>query len=227
MKIFPTFQELINHMLIAVIFILSLLIGLWYYMIQMPNVSFQGSASPLNPIEKELLENLKSHITHLAKEPQGRNIFIANTLSPSMFYIIEQFRSYGYQTALQEYEVDGKTFANIEVELLGQDKPEEILLIGAHYDSISGSPGANDNASGVAGTLEIARLFHGQSLSRTLRLVTFVNEEPPFFQTEAMGSLVYANRAAAKNEKIVGMITLETIGYFSEEPGSQQYPPPF
>ena len=162
MKIFPTFQEFLNHMLITVIFMIILLVSLWYYMIQMPNVS---PASPLNSIEKELLENLKSHITHLATEPQGRNSFITNTLSPSMCYIIEQFRSYGYQAALQEYEVDSKTFANIEVELLGQDKPEEILLIGAHYDSISGSPGANDNASGVAGTLEIARLLHGQPLS--------------------------------------------------------------
>lgn len=216
MKIFPTFQEFINHMLIGITITIFLLGGLWFYMIQMPNVSFQGKAPPLNPIERELFNNLKSHVAFLA----------SYQLAPSKNYIIEQLRSYGYQVSLQEYQALDETYANIEVELLGKDKPEEIIIVGAHYDSIVELPGANDNASGVAGILEMARLLYGHALSRTVRFVAFVNEEPPFFKTESMGSLVYANRSASKAEKIVGMIALETIGYFRDEPGSQQYPSP-
>jgi hypothetical protein len=245
MKIFPTFQEFINDILIATALILLLTGGLWLYMIQMPNVSFQGKPPPLTPVERKIFNNLESHVAFLAGgDVQGRNHYQDNSLAPSKNYIIKQFRSYGYQVSLQEYQpfteiyshIDAQltesknldeTYVNIEVEILGKNKPEEIIIIGAHYDSIVGSPGANDNASGVAGVLEIARLFYGQTLSRTIRFVAFVNEEPPFFQTKAMGSLVYANRSALKKEKIVGMITLETIGYFSDEPGSQQYPPPF
>jgi hypothetical protein len=220
MKIFPTFQELINNMLIAITIIIVLLGGVWLYMIQMPNVSFQGKAPPLNPVERKLFNNLKSHVALLATDLRHHL-----NLEPSKNHIIEQFRSYGYQVSLQEYQLLDKTYANIEVELLGKDKPEEIIIIGAHYDAVAGSPGANDNASGVAGILEIARLLSGQALSRTIRIVAFVNEEPPFFQTEAMGSLVYANRSAERGENIVGVIVLETIGYFRDEPGSQHYPP--
>jgi len=222
MKIFPSIQEFIKDMLIAVAFTLILVGGLWFYMIQMPNVSFQGKAPPLNPDEREVLDNLKTHIAFLANDLGGRNQ--DNSLTTSKNHIIELFRSYGYQVSLQKYQVLDQTYTNIEVELRGQKKPEEIIIIGAHYDSVVGSPGANDNGSGVAGTLEIARRLSGQALSRTIRFVAFVNEEPPFFKTEAMGSLVYANRSAEKGEKIVGMMTLETIGYFREEPGSQHYP---
>jgi hypothetical protein len=245
MKNFPTFKEFINDMLIIITVILVLLGGLWFYMIRMPNVSFQGEPPPLNPVERELFDNLKSHVAFLASDLRGRNQNDNNSLAPSKNYIIDQFRAYGYQVSLQEYQAFvemyshlgakllaqyknlDETYANIEVELLGKDKPEEIIIVGAHYDSVAGSPGANDNASGVAGVLEIARLLHEQKLSRTVRFVTFVNEEPPFFQTEAMGSFVYAKRSATKAENIVGMIALETIGYFRDEPGSQQYPPPF
>ncbi|OQY44072.1 MAG: hypothetical protein B6247_30735 [Candidatus Parabeggiatoa sp. nov. 2] len=245
MKIFPTFKEFINDMLIIITVILVLLGGLWFYMIRMPNVAFQGEPPPLNPVERELFDNLKSHVAFLASDLRGRNQNDNNSLTPSKNYIIDQFRAYGYQVSLQEYQAFvemyshlgakllaqyknlDETYANIEVELLGKDKPEEIIIVGAHYDSVAGSPGANDNASGVAGVLEIARLLHEQKLSRTVRFVAFVNEEPPFFQTEAMGSFVYAKRSATKAENIVGMIALETIGYFRDEPGSQQYPPPF
>jgi Zn-dependent M28 family amino/carboxypeptidase len=96
--------------------------------------------------------------------------------------------------------------------------------VGAHYDSVVGSPGANDNASGVAGLLALARRFAGKPRGQTLRFVAFVNEEPPYFQTEEMGSLVYAKRCQARGDNISAMVSLETIGYFSDAPGSQKYP---
>ena len=94
------------------------------------------------------------------------------------------------------------------------------------YDSFVGSPGANDNVSGVAALLEIARLLAAKNLSRTVRFVAFVNEEPPFFQTDNMGSCVYASRSRRHGEQIVAMISLETMGYYSDAAGSRHYPFP-
>ena len=102
----------------------------------------------------------------------------------------------------------------------------QIVVVGGHYDSVAGCPGANDNGTGVAATLALAQAFASRKLSRTLRFVAFVNEEPPYFQTEQMGSLVYARACRARGEKIVAMLSLETIGYYRDEPGSQQYPFP-
>jgi len=100
------------------------------------------------------------------------------------------------------------------------------VIVGAHYDAVHGCPAANDNGSGVAGTLELARRFAALKPNRTIRFVFFANEEPPYFQTEQMGSLVYARACRARNENIVAMFSLETIGYFDDTPGSQQYPAP-
>jgi Zn-dependent M28 family amino/carboxypeptidase len=116
---------------------------------------------------------------------------------------------------------------NIEVEITGTQSPQEFIIVGAHYDSVSGSPGANDNASGVAALLELARKLKWQRPEKTIRFVAFVNEEPPYFQTEEMGSRVYARRSRERAENISAMISLETIGYFSEAKNSQVYPFPF
>jgi Zn-dependent M28 family amino/carboxypeptidase len=122
--------------------------------------------------------------------------------------------------------VKGRVCENIEVEVRGTDRPDHILVIGAHYDSVEGSPGANDNGTGVAAMMALARVFVQTPSKRTVRFVAFVNEEPPFFQTDDMGSRVYAKRSRQRGESIDLMISLETIGYFSDTPGSQSYVPP-
>jgi Zn-dependent M28 family amino/carboxypeptidase len=122
------------------------------------------------------------------------------------------------------YELHGQACHNIEVEIPGT-RPD-VVLIGAHYDSVFGSPGANDNGSGVAALLALARRFAGKSPQHTLRFVAFVNEEPPFFLSGEMGSFVYASRCKARGDQISTMISLETIGYFSDAPHSQTYPAP-
>ena len=132
----------------------------------------------------------------------------------------------GYQVQQQEYTVDNQTYYNLEVEIPGTDRANEIVIVGGHYDSVYGSPGANDNGTGAVATLELARLFAGKQPSRTLRFVEFVNEEPPFFWTENMGSLVYAKRCKERKEKVVAMLSLETMGYYSDKIGSQNYPAP-
>ena len=129
-------------------------------------------------------------------------------------------RSHHYHVAAQAAE-------NLEAEVRGTKHPDEILLIGAHYDSVQGSPGANDNATGVAAMMALARKFRREQPERTVRFVAFPNEEPPFFQTSQMGSLVYAERSRKRNERIILMLSLETLGYHSDAPGSQRYPFPF
>jgi hypothetical protein len=192
----------------------------------MPGSSHSGPLQPLSSEEREVCNNIKQHISVLAGNIGERNIWKYDNLKASASYIEKAITEMGYEVKKQEYMVMGKQVENLEWELTSERHPEEIILVGAHYDSVSGSPGANDNASGVAALLEIARLLKTETLSRTIRFVTFVNEEPPFFQTGKMGSRIYASRARQNGEKIVAMFSLETIGYYSHEKGSQNYPFP-
>jgi Zn-dependent M28 family amino/carboxypeptidase len=150
-----------------------------------------------------------------------------DSLQRTAAYIDEEFSRAGYVPRRQVFEVEGRRVANIEVERRGSRRPERVLVIGAHYDSVADSPGANDNASGVAVILELARLNATSAPPVTVRFVAFVNEEPPYFMTAEMGSWRYAADAAARGDNIVAMISLETIGYYSDEAGSQRYPFPF
>ncbi|MGA1869730.1 MAG: M28 family peptidase [bacterium] len=173
-----------------------------------------------------ICRNLEEHIVKLAGEFGERNIWKYSELEEAARYIESVLKERGYMVREQQFNVKNKSVCNIEAEIAGISKPEEIVLIGAHYDSIAGSPGANDNASGVAALLEIARLFIKEKPLRTVRFVAFVNEEPPFFKTKNMGSWIYASRSRQNKEKIVAMFSLETIGYYSDTPGSQNYPFP-
>jgi Zn-dependent M28 family amino/carboxypeptidase len=155
-----------------------------------------------------------------------RNVWQFGALRRASAYITDQFASFGYVPAVQTYDVHNVPVDNIEAVLSGTGDPGDIIVVGAHYDSVTDCPGANDNATGVAATLELARRFARAPRPKTIRFVAFVNEEPPFFQTPQMGSVVYANAAKGRGEHIVAMLSLETIGYYSDAPGSQQYPPP-
>ena len=216
---FFLFLRLVVFFLIALCFLI--------YTVHMPNTSYSGPFKPLSESELLLKDNLKKHLYLLAEKIGERNIWHYNELNASADYIENTLAELGYDVSKQEYKIENKALKNIEAELVGSSKPEEIIIVGAHYDSVIGSPGANDNASGVAAVLEIARLLSKEKLPRTLRMVAFVNEEPPFFQTEKMGSRIYAARSRKRGEKVVAMFSLETIGYYSDEPGSQHYPFPF
>jgi len=127
----------------------------------------------------------------------------------------------------ERFEVGGQPVVNLIVERRGSVRPGEIVVVGAHYDSAAGTPGANDNGTGVALLLEMARALKDAPLPRTIRYAAFVNEEPPYYFSENMGSRVHARGARSRGENIVGMISLETIGYYSAAPGTQRYPFPF
>jgi len=173
-----------------------------------------------------LRDRLRAHVSVLAGDIGERNVWRSRALEASARHVERVLGDLGYPVTVQEFDVQGVTVKNLEAERKGNSVPEEVVVVGAHYDSIIGSPGANDNASGVAGVLEMARLLADQPLPRTVRFVAFVNEEPPFFQTDDMGSRVYASRARRRGERIVAMLSIETIGYYSEEAGSQHYPFP-
>ncbi|MZH40930.1 MAG: M28 family peptidase [Nitrospinae bacterium] len=201
------------------------------------NESFSEGFKELNNEEITSLQNLKKHIMLLAGTLGQRNMYFPKQLESAAAYIDKNFRAQGHKVGSHEYTVQrgwrpfpsqftGKVVSNIEAEIPGEVYRDEIILVGAHYDSVVGSPGANDNATGVAGLLEIGRLLSGRKLKRTIRLVAFVNEESPFFATKNMGSYVYAQRCSERQENIRAMISLETLGYYSNVKGSQTYPFP-
>ena len=155
-----------------------------------------------------------------------RNLWRCDALDRAARYISAQFEGAGYTPAKQQFEVAKIPVSNVEAVLAGADRAAEIVVVGAHYDTVAGCPGANDNGTGVAAVLELAQRFSGRPQPRTIRFVAFVNEEPPFFKTPHMGSVVYANAAKARGDRVTAMLSLETMGYYSDEKGSQQYPAP-
>lgn len=187
--------------------------------------STEPSSSPVTPEQQALARSLERHVVALATEIGGRDIEHFEALEQAASYIEQRWRAQGYEVASQPYTVEAVSVRNLEVERRGTEHPEQIVVVGAHYDSCAANPGANDNGSGVAAMLELSRAFAEVSTARTLRFVAFVNEEPPYFHTDAMGSLVYARRSKQRGEDIVGMLSLETMGYYTSAPDSQHYPP--
>lgn len=152
-----------------------------------------------------LADRLRSHVQTLAAGERNQD------LETPARYIEAQL---GGGARRQEYRSAGRTVSNIE---LGQGA----IVVGAHYDTVPGSPGADDNASGVAALIELSRVL---SLER-IRFVAFANEELPYSHGDEMGSFVYARRARERGERIAAMFSLEMLGCYSDAPGSQRYPP--
>ena len=170
---------------------------------------------------------LMQHVRTLGGTIGERNLDRPVALRAAADYIRQEWRQQGFEVTEERFEILGQPCANLVVEDTGSKQPGAIVLVGAHYDSVIGSPGANDNATGVAILLEMSRALRQENLARTVRFAAFVNEEPPYFLTEAMGSREHARRARRRGEDIQAMLSLETLGYYSDAPGSQRYPPPF
>ena len=202
------------------------LLLLWGLVVRMPGRSHTGPLPALSGEEEATRRRLEAHVAALAGRIGERNYRRPAALDAAAAYVEDAFGALGHEVRSQPFAVDGQRFRNLEVTLPGRERPDEVVVVGGHYDSAVGTPGADDNATGTAGVLELARVLRGVPLARTVRLVAFVNEEPPFFLTEHMGSRVYARAARARGDRIVAMLSLETIGHYSSTPGSQQYPPP-
>ena len=169
---------------------------------------------------------LRAHVDMLAGSIGERHVWRCAALERAAAYISAELTASGYAPRRQTFEVAKVPVSNVEAILEGTGRGGDAIVLGAHYDTVTGCPGANDNGSGVAALLEMARQFAGRPQPQTIRFVAFVNEEPPFFRTELMGSAIYANAAKARGDRVNGMLALETMGYYSDQPGSQQYPAP-
>lgn len=192
----------------------------------MPGQSHQGALPAPTPEEQQVASELRRHVQRLAGDIGERHARRPEALEGAARAITDELRTYGYVVEEQPFEAGGVTVRNLTAELRGSNGvgPSSILVVGAHYDTARGTPGANDNASGVAATLVLAKRLVGKPSGKTVRFVFWTNEEPPFFMTDLMGSVVDARRCRARGEAIAGVLSLETLGYYVDAPGTQHYP---
>jgi len=200
------------------------------YALVFPLQPHQLPTSPLTTSEEKLAERLRSDVEAIASVPH--NVAHYEELENSAATIEAHLGALGYAVQRQFYTLScGTRVRNIHV-VLAPSEPQGVRLptyvIGAHYDSPDDSPGANDNGTGVAALLKIARMLQShQPKAHRLRLVFFVNEEAPYCKTPQMGSWQFASWLKDSGEEVRGMMALETLGYFSNEPGTQAFPFPF
>ena len=175
--------------------------------------------------DEQLRERLHSHVHELASVIGPRHPGEPRTMDAAAAYIDRKLSDLGYPVARQTYTVDGCEVANLVAEQTGTGRPQQIVVVGAHYDTIPTTPGADDNASAVAMLIEVASMLRKVRTQRTIRFVAFACEEPPYYFGDAMGSRVYARSCRARGDQVHGMICFEMVGYYSSEPKSQQLPP--
>ncbi len=205
--------------------LLVLAAGLVAWMVVMPGKSHRGELAALTADEQTLATELEGHVRELAETigPRNNHTLAAeqgktSDLDRAAAYIEERLPG---PVRRQSYKTGGREYANLEARV---GSGPAVVIVGAHYDSYPGTPGADDNASGVAALLALAARVKDPGCE--LRFVAFTNEEPYFFQTEEMGSLVYARECRSKNEPVQAMLSLETMGYYDERAESQHYPFP-
>ncbi len=207
------------------LFILLSPIVLTYLCVNMPGETVSTDLVPLTDAQRDLSSRLELHVMKLAGEIGERNNSNPKAYNNAADFIAEKFQESGL-VPYEEELGDKLQYRNIIAEHYGTTHPEELIIVGAHYDTVWLSSGADDNASGVAVMLEIARELKKKQLARTIRFVAFANEEYPHFLTDNMGSLFHAKRSYEREDKIIAMVSLEMLGYFSDEVGSQSYPSP-
>lgn len=212
--------------LIPILVIAALIYGVFWFRegIRMPGKTYSERLDPLDPYQERIRDNLKTHVETLAISIGPRNLTSFGELERTADYIRQYLLQQEYVVSEDTYEGNGRTFRVLYTMLQGTGHPTEPFVVGAHYDTVDGSPGADDNASGVATVLELARTMKNSEPARPIIFAFFPNEEPPYFQTKDMGSLVFAKEFHHGISKFAGMIAVEAIGYYSDQPGSQKYP---
>ena len=193
----------------------------WLSLLDMPGKSHQGPLPAPDAALRELEQRLRQHLVTIAVTIGERHLAKPGSLERMASYIRQVFEGFGLEVNPVSYQIGGEPCHNLEVRIPG---PGPELVVGAHYDSIPGCPAANDNGTGVASLLVLTEELARNPAPVGLRMVAFVNEEPPYFQTREMGSWVYARWLKQQKVELAGMICLETLGYYSDEPDSQAYP---
>jgi Zn-dependent M28 family amino/carboxypeptidase len=189
----------------------------------MPGRSWKGGLPTLTAEQLSLAQLLQRHVHELSVAIGERHIGRSEALTKTVDYIVAELLDCGYEPRLLEFDLDGAAQQNVEAILPGKSK--RVLVIGAHYDSVPGSAGADDNASGVAGVLALARLLRSHAPNDTIRFVLFANEEHIGLPPETMGSYHYA-RMCRESSDDVRMLVLEMLGFFKDEDNTQHYPSP-
>jgi Zn-dependent M28 family amino/carboxypeptidase len=174
---------------------------------------------------EQIETNLRLHVDRLAGLIGPRTLQKPKSIQATIGYIEAQWSEMGYVVEREGFDALGDEAFNLIVQRKGTKRSDEIVLLGAHYDTVSSTPGADDNASAVAVLLEVSRLLSQHIGRRSVRYVAFACEEPPYFNLDAMGSQFHARQSRQRGDKIVGMLCLEMVGYYSTEPGSQTIPP--
>jgi hypothetical protein len=205
----------------------ALAVGGFSYMFAMPGASHQGALHAMTAEEKKLAARLRQHVTALAGEEH--NVAHYPQLEKAARYIEKSLADYGYAIKRQEFASKAGPVRNLEVSIANARShgPEpKLIVVGAHYDSAPGAPGANDNATGAAAVIELAGMLKNAIPAEgvEIQLVLYVNEEEPYFKTRQMGSWVHASDLHARGRQVAAMLSLETMGYYSDAKGSQLYP---
>lgn len=198
--------------------------------VSMPGTSYKGRFRQLADHELELKDRLKGHVSALSLDIGERHHLGAgpqSALNQAAVYIADAFARLGFIPRITRFTYGGILMENVEVVIPGWRNPEKVVIVGAHYDTVKHCPGADDNASGIAGVIELARLLKNGMLDYTVKLVAYANEEDSGGPWEAMGSYHHALDCKARGENVVGMISLEMLGYYDSAEGSQKYPFPF
>lgn len=196
-----------------------LLLGIIWITLTRPVNFKQGSYEPELVVNPQLLEE---YVQQLSEEFFPRNSDNSENLIQAAEYIRDSLSGSTSSVELQNFDVSGRRYANVIAKY--GPKSDETIVIGAHYDAYAELPGADDNASGVAGLIALGRLLSETKLNTRVELVAFTLEEPPFFASQNMGSAIHALSSKEADKKIKIMISLEMIGYFSNKKGSQSYP---
>lgn len=191
--------------------------------------SLRGEERSMIDIQ-ETGERLRQHLRMLTVVIGERSVYRPDNLERARAYIESFYHELGLMVENQSYDYEGLTVSNVITRIDSEDEPTRRYLLGAHYDSVAGTVGADDNAAAVAVQLEVARhlktLAGSRQLKTTVKIASFVLEEPPTYATRHMGSRVYASKARSEGEQLEGMICLEMVGYYCHEPGCQRYPFP-
>ncbi|MFA6320819.1 MAG: M20/M25/M40 family metallo-hydrolase [Candidatus Omnitrophota bacterium] len=173
---------------------------------------------------------LKSHVKALSSDIGKRNLTYYQNLELAAGYVRREFRKYGYEPQEETYYIPSGPYRNLPLTNIiavkeGAAQKNKVIVIGAHYDTFQDAPGADDNTTGVAAVLELARLLRNADINSTVKFIIFPNEETDLvYKDNEMGSYRYAQGARQRGEDIEAMICIDMIGYYSDEPGSQKYP---
>ncbi len=219
-------MRVVVRMVVGLALVLLGTLAVLAYMTVMPGRSLAGDLPPVSDAERSSAQRIGADLRILAVDIGERNFLQYEELILAAEFLEKRIKGIGLVSKRRYVDVDSRPFFSIEAVVLPGNGSADPIIFGAHYDSAVGTSGADDNASGVAVALELAQLLADYESRHPVHVAFFVNEEPPYFRTPSMGSLEYARQLTDEGIQVAAMLSLESLGYFSSEAGSQKYPSP-